>query len=186
MDMRELKGLELAARSRIAFHLGFWLVPSQSSGATYRVTIGADPTCNCPDFELRRQPCKHIVAARLVAEREADEPAGVVVDEVPKRPTYRQDWAKYNVAQMTEKNRFLEMLSELVRGIEEPPQPRTGRRRHLMRDQIFAAALLVATLSRRGKAWNRRPAPGNRDRGVSHSPAGHAFRTSQQRQKPLL
>src|SRR3954462_13006196 len=89
MDLRELKGLELAARSRIAFHLGFWLVPSQTSGSTYRVTIGAEPSCTCPDFELRRQPCKHVVAARLVAERDGEEAAGVVVDEeVPKRPTY--------------------------------------------------------------------------------------------------
>jgi transposase len=143
MDLRELKGLELAARSRIAFHLGFWLVPSQTSGATYRVTIGADPSCNCPDFELRRQPCKHVVAARLVAERDGEESAGVVVDEVPKRPTYKQDWPKYNRAQQTEKNRFLELLSDLVRGIEEPARAKTGRRPHLMRDRIFSAAYKV-------------------------------------------
>jgi transposase len=151
MDLRELKGLELAARSRIAFHLGFWLVPSQSSGTTYRVTIGAEPSCTCPDFELRKLPCKHVVAAKLVAERDGDKPAGVVVDdEVPKRKTYAQNWPAYDRAQMTEKNRFLELLSDLVRGIDEPARARTGRRPHLMRDQIFSAAYKVfSTISSR-------------------------------------
>ena len=43
MDMRELKGLELAARTRITWESGVWLVPSQSSpSTTYRVTLSPD------------------------------------------------------------------------------------------------------------------------------------------------
>src|SRR5205823_4790690 len=37
MDMRELKALEIAARSRIIFENGAWLVPSQTTGEKYRV-----------------------------------------------------------------------------------------------------------------------------------------------------
>src|SRR5829696_304322 len=144
VDLRELKALELAARSRIVFHLGRWLVPSQGSGKVYSVSL-SPPSCSCEDFELRGEPCKHVIAARLVASRDHDgEPVPpMVVDEVPKRKTYKQDWAKYDHAQMTEKTRFLELLSELVRGVAEPPQAKTGRRRHLMRDMVFAAAFKV-------------------------------------------
>jgi transposase len=37
------------------------------------------------------------------------------------------------------------LLSDLVRGVEEPPQPKSGRPRHLMRDMVFASALKVFT-----------------------------------------
>jgi len=56
MDMRELKALEIAARAKITFDGTCWHVPSQSSPSmTYRVTIGAQPSCQCEDFELRQQ-----------------------------------------------------------------------------------------------------------------------------------
>src|SRR5215208_4431713 len=88
MDLRELKALELAARSRITFHLGRWLVPSQGSGKVYSVSL-SPPSCTCEDFELRNEPCKHVIAARLVAARDHDaEPAPPMDTEaVPKRPT---------------------------------------------------------------------------------------------------
>src|SRR5436190_8180347 len=156
MDLRELKALELAARARIVFHLGRWLVPSQGSGKVYSVSL-SPPACTCEDFALRNSqggepaPCKHVIAARLVAERDGGEPAPVVVDEdVPKRKTYKQDWPAYDRAQMTEKNRFLELLSDLCRGIEEPARTKTGRRPHLMRDMVFASAFKVfSTISSR-------------------------------------
>src|SRR5262245_5877995 len=130
MDMRELKALEIAARSRIAFADGVWLVPSQTSGAKYRVTIGSEPSCECEDFQLRRQPCKHIIAARLVCARDHGGKApNIAVDAVPKRPTYRQDWPLYNLAQQTEKHRFQSLLFDVCRGLAEPPAAsRAGRR----------------------------------------------------------
>src|SRR5687768_7420218 len=104
--MRELKALELAARSRIQFHIGAWLVPSQSTAAIYRSTLDP-PICQCEDFQLRGQPCKHVIAARLVAERDGGESAPPMdTATVPKRPTYRQEWPKYNLAQQTERDRF--------------------------------------------------------------------------------
>jgi hypothetical protein len=68
MDLRELKALEIAARSRIMFKDGVWLVPSQTSMTiTYRVGIGSEPSCTCEDFALigpTGRVCKHITAAR--------------------------------------------------------------------------------------------------------------------------
>jgi hypothetical protein len=48
MDMRELKGLEIAARCRIPFKDGVWLVPAQTGKGTYRVTLSPQgDTCTC-------------------------------------------------------------------------------------------------------------------------------------------
>ena len=145
VDLRELKALELAARSKIVFHLGRWLVPSQGSGATYSVSL-SPPACTCEDFALRNEPCKHVIAARLVAERDGGESAPPMETEaVPKRPTYKQNWPLYNLAQQTERDRFRELLADLVTGLPEPEQPKTGRRRTPMRDMIYASALKVFT-----------------------------------------
>jgi transposase len=144
MELRELKALEIAACNRIAFADGVWHVPSQTTAGKYRVVLGPEPSCPCEDFQLRRQPCKHILAARLVCVRDYDGLApNLVVDAVPKRRTYKQDWPKYNEAQMTEKHRFGALLFELCRGVEEPPAKKTGRKRTPMRDRIFASALKV-------------------------------------------
>src|SRR6476661_3786053 len=113
VDLRELKALELAARSKIVFHLGRWLVPSQGSGKVYSVSL-SPPACTCEDFELRSAGvadgdapvCKHVIAARLVAERDGGESAPPMDTEaVPKRKTYAQNWPVYNAAQQSEKDR---------------------------------------------------------------------------------
>src|ERR1051325_10971819 len=38
----------------------------------------------------------------------------ITTDDVPKRPTYRQDWPKYDAAQRTEKRRFQYDLDDAV------------------------------------------------------------------------
>jgi transposase len=144
MDLRELKGLEIAARSRITFETGFWYVPSQSSNTKYKVNLGEPPSCTCEDFQLRNKPCKHIIAARIVCERDHNgKGPRIDTDAVPKRPTYKQNWPAYNLAQSTEKHRFQVLLADLCSGIEEPPPPKTGRRPHLVKDAIFAAVFKV-------------------------------------------
>src|SRR5437762_3597266 len=71
MDMRELKGMEIAARSRIVFKDGTWVVPSQSGNGAYGVILKpGEDLCSCDDFSLRQQTCKHIHAARLTRERD--------------------------------------------------------------------------------------------------------------------
>jgi transposase len=151
VDMRELRGLEIAARAKVEFVDGVWTVPSQTSTVTkYRVTL--DPvSCSCEDFVLRQQVCKHVHAARLVCERDYGGKAPVVVaDEVPKRPTYKQNWPAYNEAQTTEKRRFQVLLADLCRGVPELPQPAKGLRHAPTADMIFSMVFKVySTLSTR-------------------------------------
>jgi transposase len=145
MDMRELKALELAARAKIIWQDGAWQVPSQSTGGTYRVLTwpGAE-SCQCEDFQLRQAPCKHVIAARLVEERDGKRQAPPMdTDALPEKKTYRQVWPKYNQAQETEKDRFQELLYDLCQGIEEPPRHVKAGKRILMRDRIFASAYKV-------------------------------------------
>jgi transposase len=144
MDMRELKALEIAARAKVVFEGGAWLVPSQTTSAKYRVTIGAQPSCSCDDFSLRQQTCKHILAARLVCARDYNGKAPeITADAVPTRPTYPQNWPLYDQAQQTEKNRFQILLADLCRGLENPPQPKCGRQWKPMADMVFACVYKV-------------------------------------------
>jgi transposase len=148
MDIRELKGLEIAARSKITFDGNFWLVPSQSGNGKYRIALSPHgDTCTCEDFVLNGgPPCKHIHAARIVRERDHGGKSPIIdTDIVPKRPTYKQNWPLYDKAQMTEKRRFLALLYDLCRGVDDPPQPKTGRRRTPMADMVFASVLKVYT-----------------------------------------
>lgn len=152
MDLRELKALELAAKVRITFADGAWQIPSQATaGKVYRVTLGESPSCPCDDFQLHLRPCKHIIAARLVLARDGGGKAPeIVTDAVPKWPTYKQHWPLYDEAQRTEKRRFQVLLYDLCRGLEDPPQPKTGRRWKPMADIVFACAFKVfCTLSSR-------------------------------------
>ncbi len=145
MDMRELKALEIAARCRINFKDGFWLVPSQSSDKTYRVTIDP-PACGCEDFALRAKPCKHILAVKLTCERDHGGRAPeIIVDKVPRKRTYRQVWDAYNRAQCTEKNRLQVLLSELCRDVPQLPSPARGQKRIPTPDVVFAMVFKVYT-----------------------------------------
>ena len=70
MDMREEKGLVIAATSKIEKNqLGMWKVPSQSgNGTSYVVSLDhGHPFCNCPDFE-KGNVCKHIHAVEFVSQ----------------------------------------------------------------------------------------------------------------------
>jgi transposase len=144
MDMRELKGLEIAARMRVVYKDGAWVVPSQSGTTTYKVTLRPAVSCTCDDFTLRQRPCKHVHAARCVQEREhGGQTPARDSDQLPKKPTYAQLWPAYNLAQATEKHRFQELLFDLTRGLREPQPPKTGRRPHLAKDAIWALAFKV-------------------------------------------
>jgi hypothetical protein len=111
------------------------------------VTWPSAESCECEDFQLRQGtggPCKHLLAAKLVEEREGKRAATpIVCDEVPKRPTYRQPWPTYNRAQIEEKHRFLRLLADLCRGFTEPPQSGRGRKRVPLADRLLACVLKV-------------------------------------------
>jgi transposase len=146
MDLRELKALELAARTRITFANGSWLVPAQTSRGTYRVTIGSEPSCDCEDFLLHQKACKHILAARFVCARDYGGTAPEIGTEaIPHQPTYQQNWPVYNEAQQTEKHRFEQLLFDLCRGLPNLEQTGPGRRWTPLADMIFACGLKVYT-----------------------------------------
>jgi transposase len=142
MDMRALKALEIAARVRLTYSDGAWSVPSQSGGSPYRVVLStANPTCTCDDFTLRGPPCKHILAAQLVQQRDHGGQAPTLdVDSPPKKKTYAQVWPAYNLAQTTEKHRFRVLLADLCRGLTQPVRAKPGRPRTLLADAVFAVA----------------------------------------------
>jgi transposase len=56
---------------------------------------------------------------------------------------YQQDWPIYNLAQKEEKRRFLVLLHDLCKGLENPPQSGAGRRRTPMADMVFTAVYKI-------------------------------------------
>lgn len=140
MERREQKGMEIAATAKIVSKDDVWIVPSQSSGTKYTVNLKPKlPHCTCPDYAKRNVKCKHIFAVEITLKREQSGDTPPPINKPP-RPTYQQDWAAYNAAQVNERPKFLLLLHELCQGIEEPVQER-GRPRMRFSDMIFAAVL---------------------------------------------
>ena len=150
MDLREQKGLEIAARARIEKRGETWIVPSQSGAGTYRVTMDDDgPRCTCPDFELRGVRCKHGYAVEIVVKREtvtetmpSGESRTTVTETAAVRVTYPQDWPAYNRAQTHEKELFCGLLRDLAASVPEPVQT-MGRPRIPIAEAIFCGGFKV-------------------------------------------
>lgn len=148
-EIREQRGVQLAAYCKIEKRGDVWMVPAQSKAGKYVVSPSKDnPVCSCPDFEHRGQPCKHVFAVRIVERRERNAQGDMVcvntvtITEKISKPTYRQDWPNYNLAQQNEKAHFQELLHDLCQGIEEPMQGK-GRPRLSLRDSVFAAVFKI-------------------------------------------
>jgi transposase len=160
MDARELKGMQIAATMPVRRDASGWIVPSQSGPGTYRVVPhptttykvaqgivpppdGVQPwACNCPDFELRNRPCKHVIAVEYVVRRQTVDLDGSVVTEEIK-VTYTQDWSAYNAAQCEEKERLLPMLADLCSTVPSPPRSGRGRPRLPRSDMAYAVVSKV-------------------------------------------
>jgi transposase len=148
MTAREAKGLQIAATTKLRKQGQNWIVPSQSSSKQYEVSMDKTPRCNCPDFEFRNQPCKHIIAVQYTIQREVHADGSETVSETVK-VTYTQDWPAYNAAQTNEKAHFMTLLHELCKDIQEPEQT-NGRPRNSLRDMIFSSTFKVySTISAR-------------------------------------
>lgn len=148
MQARQLKGLEIATNQAITQEGGVWLVPSQSSSKTYTVNLYIQ-TCTCPDFEANRTKCKHIHAALFALQHDSGEALPLAEPEKKARPTYKQEWREYTLAQVNEKAKFLELLYALCEKLEEPLQ-HMGRPRVPLADRIFACCFKIySTLSGR-------------------------------------
>src|ERR1041384_2250849 len=145
MTDRELKALEIAAKSKLTRKGNVWLVPSQAGRGEYEVNVAPDFfNCTCPDHDFTQARCKHIYAVQYVIEREQTSDGRIITTETLKvtRKTYTQNWPAYNAAQTEEKSRLQALLYELCKNIPEPEQ-RRGRPRLSLADIIFASTFKV-------------------------------------------
>jgi hypothetical protein len=144
LDERQRKGLIIAATMPIEQNGDVFVVPSQSLNGKYRVD-GNAKTCSCPDFELRRLPCKHVFAVEFVRRRETTtRPDGTttVTETAAVRVTYGQDWTAYNRSQQVEKEYFCRLLHDLCATVPTP-ESTNGRPPLPLSDRLFAACFKV-------------------------------------------
>src|SRR6185503_19529022 len=137
------KGLQIAATKKLTQSGNRWFVPSQTGNRGESYVVKPDvrnPHCNCPDHELRQVKCKHIFAVEFVIQREftfnEETQTETMTETVTVKQAYKQEWPAYNKAQTNEKDRFLSLLGELCKGIEEPIQE-TGRPRIPLAEVVF-------------------------------------------------
>jgi hypothetical protein len=145
MTDRELKALQIAAKSKLIRKGNVWTVPSQTGHGEYEVNPDPEsPNCSCPDHEHTQQRCKHIFAVEYVIEREHGADGQTVVTETVKvtRKTYSQNWPAYNAAQTHEKSELQALLYELCQNLPEPEQKR-GRPRLSLSDIIFSSTYKI-------------------------------------------
>ena len=131
LNSREQRGREIAKRGGIRQIGARYRVPSQSSASERYLVDLIDETCTCPDYELRRQSCKHVHAVYyFVAWGSEVATDGSVTETVTvKRKTYSRDWSAYNSAQTNEGLYIERLLSALCDGIEEPARTSSRGRR---------------------------------------------------------
>jgi transposase len=145
---REIKALQIAAKTQLKRKGNVWFVPSQAGHGEYEVRPDPQaPRCTCPDFEFRNARCKHIVAVEYVLMRETKPDGSTVVTEtvtVTSRKTYPQDWKAYNTAQTREKSEIQALLYELCRNVPEPEmRRRRGRPQLPLSDMIFSSTYKI-------------------------------------------
>ena len=171
LNVRELRGLDIAARYTLKQENGTWFVPSASGKSKrYEVCLKSNK-CSCPDYEIRRQKCKHLFAVEYSFEKDflASIDTVEVAKQARKRKTYKQDWTNYDRAQKCEKKEFQFLLAELCKGIGEPSQDR-GRPRLPLEDMIFACTYKVySTFS--GRRFNTDLSEAKEKRFISSIPS---------------
>jgi len=143
MGIWQERGLAIANSNTVKKNRLGWQVPSQSGQGTYIVSLDhGEPFCTCQYFEATHQKCQHIFAVEFIVQRET-RPDGTTVETQTVRVTYTQNWPIYNEVQTYEQERFLELLSELCKGIVQPEQKGAGQRNHLLSDIVMAATYKV-------------------------------------------
>jgi len=170
---REIKALQIAAKTQLKRKGNVWFVPSQAGHGEYEVRPDPQaPRCTCPDYEFRNARCKHIVAVEYVLMREEKPDGSTVVTETIQvtRKTYSQSWKAYNTAQTHEKSELQALLYELCRNVPEPEKRKgRGRPQLPLSDMIFSSTYKIySTVSGRRFATDLREA---KQRGyLSHLP----------------
>jgi transposase len=155
LSQREIKALQIAAKSKLTRKGNTWFVPSQAGKGEYEVTHDLfEPRCTCPDYEFRQAACKHVYAVQYVIERETTPDGSTVVTEtvtVTSRKTYSQNWKAYNASQTHEKSELQAMLYELCKNLPEPVERKgKGRPPLCLSDIIFSSVTKIySTISGR-------------------------------------
>lgn len=157
METRKERGQQIVdAGGLVLKGKKLWLVPSQSHKGKWMVDFSnGEPTCTCPDFEKNSAFCKHIFAILIYKGRLMSKDA----DPKPEKKKYTQDWPKYNLAQVNERDHFVVLLHALCDGIAMPSQEgRMGRPKTPLADVVFALCLKVyeGTSGRRAASEMRR------------------------------
>lgn len=166
-DSRKIKGMEIAASTKLRRRGSTWFVPSKSKKGHFHSTDLKSLTCSCPDFETNKKKCKHLYAVEFIARREKP----IHPKKAPKRPTYSQYWSAYNLAQNHEKEKAMELLKELCNGVVQPEQ-RMGRPRMSLGDMAFSVTMKVfGTMSGRRTASDLRDYAG---KSLIHKAPHHA------------
>ena len=149
VEAREAKAIELADRGRVVRNGDKWLVFSLNSSERYEVTL-KPLSCTCPDFETTNEACKHALAARISLSREGCDFRTEAKPEHPPvqwpRPTYKQDWSSYNLAQQEEKAEFRRLLADLCSNLPEPTSQKGtkgGKPPARLSDTIFATVYKI-------------------------------------------
>lgn len=141
---REQRGKLIFQRGRIKQKNNFWVVGSQCSFKAYKVKFnGQEPVCSCPDCEVRKEKCKHIIAVELYVKKQIDS-QGKVTETKGVRVTYSQDWSAYNKSQTNEKIIFMKLLKDLCSNVEQP-EYKFGRPSLPFSDMLFGSVMKVYT-----------------------------------------
>src|SRR5215212_6030294 len=160
---REIKALQIAAKSKLTRKGNVWTVPSQAGHGEYQVNVDPDFfNCTCRDHEFTGSRCKHIFAVEYVIEREQTADGATITTETVKitRKTYTQNWPAYNAAQTHEKSELQALLYELCRNVPEPEKRKgRGRPQLPLSDMIFSSTYKIySTVSGRRFATDLREA----------------------------
>lgn len=138
MNMRQMKGREIALTGKIMETPKGWIVPSQSGNGAYLVyKRGMKTVCDCHDCQTRGLECKHQWAVKYFYHEIKDENGSVTVTKAVK-VTYPQNWKAYTAAQTSEVRLFNALLSDLAAVIPEPRQT-MGRPRLSLSETLFCA-----------------------------------------------
>ena len=139
---REERGKLIFQSGRIRKQNNFWIVGSQSSFKAYKVKFnGHEPTCTCPDCQLRKGKCKHIYAVEFYIKKQIDE-EGKITETKGVKITYAQKWSAYNKSQTNEKLIFMKLLKDLCENIEQP-EYKFGRPTLPFADMLFGSVMKV-------------------------------------------
>lgn len=143
IQIRRQKGQEIAKSGNVKLNGNTWIVPSQSCSKTYEVVLGiGNSRCTCPDYVERGMRCKHIwgVEYTIIKQNNKD---GTTTITKTQRITYPQNWNAYNLSQITEKERFMELLQGLIENVPENHREGRGRPQMPIRDLLFASSFKV-------------------------------------------